>query len=89
MYLIVPSLFVSRLCAFHPALGFFDRGSDLADGQEHSDGLGSIAEGATDQVDRFEAQGRIESDRIRFGIYDHTDATNAVSHVPSKIKHDA
>ena len=35
---------------------FFGGNSDLANGQEHSDGLGSIAEGATDQVDRFEAQ---------------------------------
>ena len=35
----------------------FYRGSDFANGQEHSDGLGSIAEGATGQIDWFEAQG--------------------------------
>ena len=85
----MPSLVVCRLCALDSALGFFDRSSDLANGQEHSDGLGSIAEGATYQVDRFEAQGRIESDRIRLGVYDHTDTTNAVAHVQSKFKHDA
>ena len=68
---------------------FFGGNSDLANGQEHSDGLGSIAEGATDQVDRFEAQGRIKANCIRFGIYNHTDATNAVPHLQGKLKHGA
>jgi hypothetical protein len=68
---------------------FFGGNSDLANGHEHSDGLGSIAQGATDQVDRFEAQGRIEGNRILFGIYDYADATNAVPHVQSKLKHGA
>lgn len=77
---------LTNYCSFRC---FFGGNSDLANGQEHSDGLGSIAEGATDQVDRFEAQGRIEGDRIRFGIHDYTDTTNAVSHVQSKFKHDA
>jgi len=53
----------------------FGGSSDLANGQKHSDGLGSIAEGATDQVDRSEAQGRIECDRIVFGIHDYTNTT--------------
>lgn len=58
-------------------------------GQEHSDGFGAIAEGATDQVDRFEAQGRIKGNCIRFGIHDHADATNAIPHLQGKCKHGA
>ena len=62
---------------------------NLANGQEHSDGLGSIVEGATDQVNRYEAQRRIKGNCTRFGIHDHTDATDAVSHLQSKFKHGA
>ena len=61
----------------------------MANGQEHSDGLGSIAEGAADQVNRFEAQRQIKGNCIRFGIHDHTDATDAVSHLQGKFKHGA
>ena len=78
-----------QLRAFRPASGFFDRSGDLADGQEHGDRLGPIAESATDQLDRKKSQRRIESDRIRFGIHDYSNATNAVSHVQSKFKHGA
>jgi len=64
--------------------GLFDRGGDLANGQKHSHGLGSNTERAAGQVDRSEAQGRIECDRIGFGIHDNTDTTKTIPHFHSE-----
>jgi len=62
----------------------FGCSSDLADGQKHGDWLGPIAEGATEHLDRSEAQGGIERDRIGFGIHDYTNATDAVPYLQSE-----
>jgi hypothetical protein len=67
--------------------GLLDGGGDLANGQKHSPGLGPIAECATGQVDRSEAQGRIECDRIGFGIHDNTDTARAIPHFQSERQH--
>lgn len=66
--------------------GHVGRGSDLANREEHGDGLRSIAEGATDQLNRFEAQGRVEGDRIGFRIHYNADTADAVPHLQREFE---
>jgi hypothetical protein len=79
----------ARPAQFRSISGPFDPGRDLANGQERGDGIGSIADGAIDRIDRFEAQGRMKGHRVRLGIHDHTDATDAVPYLQGKFKHGA
>ncbi len=66
--------------------GHVGRRCDLANRQEHGDGLRPIAKGATDQLDRFEAQGRVESDRIGFGVHYNADTADAVPQLQGEIQ---
>jgi hypothetical protein len=45
-----------------------------------------VAEGASYQLDRFESQGGIESDRVRFCIHHHADTTGSVPHLQGHLE---
>lgn len=67
--------------------GLSGRGGNLANGQKHNHWHRSIAESAAGLIDRSEAQGRIECDRIGFGIHHNAYTTKAIPHFQSERQH--
>ena len=59
----------------------------LLDRQEHGDRHGAIARRAAHEIDRLDPLHRIEFDHILFGVHDHIDATDTISHLHEKLQH--